>query len=81
MSQESKSFEASLEILQSAARKVGSKQLTLAELMAAYKEGVSAARDCLTLLDSSEKELKIISQDLDIVLHGEEYNDNETENE
>lgn len=76
MSHESKSFEESLELLQSAAEAVGSKQLTLAELMAAYKQGVSAARDCLTLLESSEKELKIISQDVEISPDGEENNDN-----
>lgn len=75
MSHESKSFEDSLEILQSASEAVGSEQLTLAELMAAYKQGVSAARDCLTLLEASEKELKIISQSFKISPDGEENND------
>lgn len=75
MSQESKSFEESLRILKDASDTIQSGELTLDELMNIYKQGVSAARDCLAMLETSEKELKIISSDVNTILNNEDNHD------
>jgi exodeoxyribonuclease VII small subunit len=64
----SRNFEESLENLRKAADLVQSGNCTLDEMVAAYREGIQAARDCLAMLDRTDQELLRLSEETEIML-------------
>ncbi len=56
-------LEEALEQLSATADKMEQGALPLAELMKLYKEGIGLARHCEALLDSAEKEIRILEQE------------------
>ncbi|WP_296953978.1 exodeoxyribonuclease VII small subunit [uncultured Dialister sp.] len=64
----SRNFEESLEKLRNAAALVQSGNCTLDEMTAAYKEGIKAARECLAMLDRTDKELLRLSDETEKML-------------
>lgn len=64
----SRKFEDSLQKLQKASALVQSGDCTLEEMVAAYREGIKAARDCLSMLDKADNELLRLSEETEKML-------------
>ena len=64
------SFEEELQRLQEAAAAVESGHGSLADKVASYREGVEAAKSCLSLLAKAEEEVQGMSDELEAMMRG-----------
>lgn len=65
-------FEGQMEQLRQAAVKVNEEGISLEEMMQSYRDGISAAKQCLSLLGAAEEEANQLSKELETMMEGKE---------
>ena len=65
-------FEEQMEQLQQAAAKVNQEGLSLEEMMQSYREGILAAKQCLTILAAAEQEANQLADELETMMEEKE---------
>lgn len=72
---ESHRFETALARLEEASAKSSEEGLTVEALLSLYREGLDAAKECLSILDEAEREIDGAAAEFEVIMEEGERND------
>ena len=65
-------FAEKMEQLRQAAAKVNREDISLEDMMQSYRDGIEAAKECLSMLGHAEKEADRLAKELETMMEGKE---------